>query len=128
MSSPWYRDRRKRDRATVYGFAVLGIGGILLAGAYQFAQGDQRAIVVTLDRDPSLTPAVLADRRQTLKDDCGDLPGVRLVPDRGDPDVQYRLPVRFSVAGTTNPQRAALEACLADHEDIVRGYRIEGEA
>ncbi len=128
MSTPWYRDRRRRDRVTVYGFAVLGVGGILLAGALQFAEGDQREVVATLERDVSVTPAVLAERRQLLKDDCGDLPGVGLVADRGAPAAQYRLPVRFSVSGTTDAQRAALEACLSAHDDIVRGYRIEGEA
>lgn len=128
MSTPWYRDRRKRDRATVYGFAALGVGGVLLAGVLQFAEGDQRQVVATLERDVSLTPQVLAERRQLLKDACGGLPGVALVPDRGDPDAQWRLPVRFSVRGTTGAQRAALEACLSERDDIVRGYRIEGEA
>lgn len=128
-STPWYRDRRKRDRATIYGFAVLGIGGILLAGSLRFAEGDQRVVVVTLERGPSVDVEQLAVDRQQLKDDCGGLPGVTVVADRGDRSarVQGRFPVRFSIRGATNPQRAALEACLADHDDVVRGVRIEGE-
>lgn len=126
-STPWYRDRRRRDRVTVYGFAVLGIGGILLAGSLKLARGDERVVVVTLQRDPSVSVAQLAAERQELKDDCGDLPGIALVADQGDPRVQGRFPVRFDIRGTTNPQRAALEACLAEHGDVVRGYRVEGE-
>lgn len=127
MSTPWYRDRRKRDRATVYGFAVLGVGGILLAGSLRFAEGDQRELVVTLNRDPSTPVEQLAERRQQLKDACGDLPGVAVVADRGDPRVQGRFPVRFSVRGASNPQLAALEACLARQGNAVRGYKMEGE-
>ena len=128
VSSPWYRDRRKRDRATVYGFAVLGIGGILLAGSLRFLEGDQRVVVVTLERGPSTSVEQLAADREELKADCGSLPGVTVVPDRGDAAVQGRFPVRFSIAGVTNAQRAALEGCLAEHDEVVRGVRIEGEA
>ncbi len=41
--------------------------------------------------------------------------------------MQGRFPVRFAIRGATNPQRAALEGCLAQHGDVVRGYRVEGE-
>lgn len=126
-AGPWWRDRRRRDRVTVYGFAVLGIGGILLAGSFVLARGDQREIVVTLQRDPSRSVTQLAAERQELKDDCGSLPGVTLVADEGDPRVQGRFPVRFGIRGATNPQRAALDACLARHADVVRGVRVEGE-
>jgi hypothetical protein len=125
--APWWRDRRRRDRVTVYGFAVLGVGGILLAGSLRFAEGDQREVVVTLQRDPSVTVEQLAREREQLKDDCGGLPGVSVVADRGDPTVQGRFPVRFSIRGASNPERSALEACLAAHDDIVRGVRVEGE-
>lgn len=126
-AGPWWRDRRKRDRFTVYGFAVLGIGGILLAGTFVFARGDQREIVVSLNRDPSRSVEQLARERQELKDDCGALPGVTVVPDEGDPAVQGRFPVRFGIRGADNPTRAALDACLQRHEDVVRGVRVEGE-
>ena len=125
-STPWYRDRRKRDRATVYGFAVLGVAGVLLGGVLQFAKGDQRVMVVTLERDPSTSLEQLAERRQLLKDACGDLPGIAVVPDRGRADAQARFPVRFSLRGTSNPQQAALEACLEQYRDVVRGYQVEG--
>ncbi len=123
----WYRDRRRRDRATVYGFAVLGIGGILLAGSFVFARGDQREIVVSMKRDPSRSVAQLARERQELKDDCGAVSGVTVVEDEGDPAVQGRFPVRFGIRGADNPPRAALDACLARHQDVVRGVRVEGE-
>jgi hypothetical protein len=124
---PWYRDRSRRDRVTVYVFAVLGIGGILLAGSFVFARGDQREVVVTMVRDTSISVDTLARERQQLKDECGSLPGVTIVADEGDPRVQGRFPVRFGIRGATNPQRAALEACLARHDDVVRGTRVEGE-
>lgn len=123
----WWRDRRRRDRFTVYGFAVLGIGGILLGGAFVYARGDQREIVVTMVRDPSRSVDRLARDRQELKDDCGALAGVSVVGDEGDPRVQGRFPVRFGVRGASNPERAALDACLARHQDVVRGIRVEGE-
>ncbi len=126
-SPPWYRDRSKRDRATVYGFAVLGVGGILLAGTLRLAEGDRREVVVTLERSDAVSVEQLGERRQLLKDDCGGLPGVSPVADRGRPSVQGRFPVRFSVRGATNAQRAALEACLSAHDDVVRGYTLEGD-
>ena len=63
-TGPWYRDRRRRDRATVYGFAVLGIGGILLAGSLRFLEGDQRVVVVTLERGTSISVEQLAVERE----------------------------------------------------------------
>lgn len=127
MSTPWYRDRRRRDRATLYGFAVLGVGGILLAGSLRLAQGDRRVVVVTLERDDTVSVQTLAERRQLLKDDCGSLPGVSVVKDLGRPSVQGRFPVRFSVKDATNAERAGLEACIARHPTIVRGYSLEGD-
>ena len=54
--------------------------------------------------------------RLALKQACGDLPGVRAVPDRGDPDprIQGRFPVRFDVSDSSNEQYAALAACIND--------------
>ena len=125
-STPWWRDRRKRDRVAVYVFAVLGVGGILVGATYQYAEGDQRVMVVTMERDPSDSLAELAERRERVKQACGDLPRVTVVPDRGDPAVQGRFPVRFSIRGATNRERDALEACLDTQTGIVRGYRVEG--
>jgi hypothetical protein len=124
---PWWRDRRRRDRVTVWGFAVLGIGGILLGASLTFARGDQRVVVVTLKRDPSQSEQQLADERQQLKQECGGLPGVTVVADEGDPSVQGRFPVRFGIRGADNATRASLDACLARHADVVRGVRTEGE-
>ncbi|MDP9434463.1 MAG: hypothetical protein M3P93_04415 [Actinomycetota bacterium] len=123
-SSPprhWWRDRARRDRVALWVFAVLGVGGIVLAGLLQLAQGDQRTVVVTMERDAGQAG------RDRVKAACGDLPGVGVVPDRGDPDPlrQGRLPVRFDISGTTVVQQAALERCLAQHDDVVRGFLTE---
>ncbi|MCW2776865.1 MAG: hypothetical protein JWN17_590 [Frankiales bacterium] len=106
---------------------MLGIGGILLAGSLRFARGDQRVVVVTMERTPTTPVDQIAAARKLLKDECGSLPGVTVVADAGNPRVQGRFPVRFSIRGASNPEQAALEACLSRHDDVVRGYRVEGD-
>ena len=120
-TGPWWRDRARRDRVALWVFAVLGVGGIVLAGLLQLAQGDQRVKVVTLERDAGQVA------RELIKAECGGLPGIEVVADRGDPDPlrQGRLPVRFDISGTTLVQEAALERCLAQHDDVVRGVLTE---
>lgn len=118
----WWRDRQRRNRVALIAFAVLGVGSIVLAGSLQWAEGDRRVVVVTMQTG-SGEPA-----RQLVKDDCGDLPGVSVVPDQGDPSarIQGRFPVRLRIAGATVRQEAALHACLAEHGDVVRGFITEG--
>jgi hypothetical protein len=67
--------------------------------------------------------------RDVLKRDCGSLPGISVVADKGNPDpaIQGRFPVRFSLANTTPAQEAALESCIDRHRDLVRGILTEGD-
>jgi hypothetical protein len=67
--------------------------------------------------------------RLQLKADCGGLPGVRAVADKGNPSasVQGRFPVRFDIAKATPQQEAALEECINRHRSSVRGFLTEGD-
>lgn len=121
--SPWWRDARLRTRAVVGVFAVLALGGILFPAFtnYLFA-GDQRVLVVTMTQDAG-QPA-----REALKQACGDLPGVRVVADRGNPDprVQGRFPVRFDIADITDRELGALTSCI-NRQLGVRGLLTEND-
>lgn len=106
-------------------FAALALAGILFPAFtnYLFA-GDQRVLVVTMEQGAG-QPA-----REALKRACGDLPGVSVVPDRGDPDprIQGRFPVRFDIADSTQRQEAALQGCVNNHEDLgVVGFLVEND-
>lgn len=100
----------------LFAMLVTAVFGYLLAPP-------KRVLVVTMEQH-----AVQADRLQ-LKKDCGGLPGVRPVADRGDPSasVQGRFPVRFDIAEATPQQEAALEQCIDQHSDTVRGFLTEGD-
>lgn len=120
---PWWRDSRRRTRAAVGTFLALALAGILFPAFtnYLFA-GDQRVLVVTMDQD-----ADQADRDR-LKQACGSLPGISVVPDRGNPDprVQGRFTVRFDIADTTQRQETALASCL-NRQEGVRGFLTEND-
>ena len=67
--------------------------------------------------------------REQLKVDCGRLPGVKVIADRGNPDpkVQGRFPVRFDI-GTANARpEAALQTCINEHTDTVEGFITDGD-
>jgi hypothetical protein len=123
---PWWRDARQRNRAALVTFAVLALGGILFPAFsnYLFA-GDRRVLVVTLEQDAG------QDRREGLEAACGTLPGVSVVPDRGNPDprIQGRFPVRFDIGDITTQQQAALLLCLNQNRErfAVRGYLPEND-
>ncbi len=121
QSTSWWQDARQRNRALLIGFAVLALLGILYPAFtnYLFA-GDRRVVRVTMVQDSG------QGARDALKQACGDLPGVSVVPDRGDPDprIQGRFPVRFDVADTTPAQYAALAGCI-DRQDDVLGLITE---
>jgi len=115
---------RRTTTVLVALFGVLMVAGIVITGVFNhLLAGDPRVLVVTMTQD-----AGQADRA-LLKRDCGSLPGVGVVPDKGNPNpaVQGRFPVRFSLAGATPPQEAALESCVDQHRSIVRGLLIEGD-
>jgi len=121
----WWRDARRRTRAAVIVFAALALAGILFPAFtnYLFA-GDRRVMVVTM------APNAGQEARQALKDACGDLPGISVVADRGNPDprIQGRFPVRFNIADTTPAQEAALQACFNEHEELgIVGFLPEND-
>jgi hypothetical protein len=106
-------------------FATLALAGILFPAFtnYLFA-GDQRVMVVTM------APNAGQEARQALKDACGDLPGISVVADKGNPDprIQGRFPVRFDIADTTPAQEAALQSCLNANEDLgIVGFLPEND-
>lgn len=123
QSVPWWRDARRRTRAAVIVFAALALGGILFPAFtnYLFA-GDRRVVVVTMEQDAG------QEQREALKQACGSLPGVSVVPDQGNPDprIQGRFPVRFDVGGTTASQYAALTGCI-NQQRGVRGLITEND-
>lgn len=119
----WWRDPRGRTKALLVAFGVVALFGMLVAGvSNQLLGGDRRVLVVTLEQGVSQ-----ADR-DTLKTACGTLPGVTVVADRGAPERQYRLPVRFGITGASVQQEAALEACIGRYPDLVRGFITQGDA
>lgn len=125
VAGPWWRDARRRNLVAVWIFGGLALGGILFPAFtnYLFA-GDNRVLVVTMGPDAG------QEGRQVVKDACGSLPGVRVVPDRGNPDprIQGRFPVRFDIADSTPAQQAALQSCVNDHQsDGVVGFITEGD-
>lgn len=122
---PWWRDGQRRNIVAMWVFGALALGGILFPAFtnYLFA-GDNRVLVVTMG------PTAGQEGRQAVKDDCGALPGIRVVADRGNPDprIQGRFPVRFDIADSTPAQQAALQSCVNDHEsDGVVGFITEGD-
>ena len=115
--------RSRGNTVLLAAFGVLALVGMLIAGVsnHLFA-GDQRQLVVTMEQ------GVTQADRDTLKQACGTLPGVQLVPDRGATTAQYRFPVRFLIGGATAQQEAALEACINRFPQLVRGVLTEGDA
>lgn len=114
---------RRTTTVLVTGFAALALLSMLVTGVFSYLlAGDPRVVVVAMK-----TGAGQAAREQ-LRRDCGGLPGIRPVPDRGNPNpaVQGRFPVRFRLAGAGPREEAALERCIARHTQTVLGVSIEG--
>jgi hypothetical protein len=105
------------------GGAILLFGMLVTAVFNYLLAPPQKVLVVTMQ------PTAGEAGRQLLKDDCGDLPGVTVVADKGDrdPAVQGRFPVRFDIGGADLQQETALEACINRHRDLVRGFLSEGD-
>lgn len=121
---PWWRDGRKRTRAVVGTFLGLALIGMLIpAFANHLLAGDRRVLVVTMSLETR------QEQREALKRACGDLPGVSAVADKGgSPSGEGNFPVRFSIAGTTLRQEAALQACINDHHELgVVGFQTEND-
>jgi hypothetical protein len=117
----WWRTSKGRTQALLTAFGLVALVGMFAAGSKYLIVGDQRVLVVTMATD-----VTQADRDE-LKRSCGSLPGVGVVADRGAPERQYRFPVRFSLRDATPQQEAALEGCVSDHSDKVRGFLLEGD-
>jgi len=119
----WWYDRGRRNRVALVAFAAIVLGGMLLTAVSNYLlAGDRRVLVVTMAQDAG--PA----QRDNLKQACGSLPGVRVLPDRGNPDprVQGRFPVRFAIGGSSPNQEAALQACV-NNQPGVRGLLNEND-
>ena len=116
----WWRTSRGRTQALLTAFGLVALGGMLIAGSKFLIVGDQRQLVVTM-----ATTVTQADR-VALKQDCGTLPGISAVADKGAADRQAHFPVRFSLRGSTAQQEAALERCVNAHSVTVRGFITEG--
>jgi hypothetical protein len=103
---------------------VLVLGSMLVTGIFGFLLAPpNKVLVVTMEPDAG------ESAREQLKADCGDLPGVSVVADKGNrsPQIQGRFPVRFDVGHATVEQESALAACINRHEKTVRGFLSEGD-
>jgi hypothetical protein len=115
---------RRTNTLLIALFGVLMVTSIVITGVFNhLLAGDPRVLVVTMKQD------VGESDRDVLKRDCGSLPGITVVADKGnrDPGVQGRFPVRFGLAGASPAQEAALETCIDRHRSLVRGLLIEGD-
>jgi len=109
-----------RHRWLLVAFAVLAFVGILLPGIYNYLlAGDSRQLVVSL-----VQGSTDADRER-LKSECGALPGVSVVVDKGAREAQYRFPVRLRLSGSTEAQEIALSVCLDRFAGLIRGQGLE---
>jgi hypothetical protein len=103
---------------------VLVLASMLLTGIFGFLLAPpNKVLVVTMET------GVGESARDQLKADCGRLPGVKVVADKGnpDPEVQGRFPVRFDIGEATVQEEAALESCINRHDKTVRGFLSEGD-
>jgi hypothetical protein len=115
---------RRTNTVLISLFGVLAATSIVVTGVFtKLLAGDPRVLVVTMTQDAG------QPGRELLKRDCGSLPGISVVADKGNPDpaIQGRFPVRFGLANTTPAQEAALESCIDAHHSLVRGILTEGD-
>jgi len=109
---------------------LIAVGGaivllsMLVTAVFNYLLAPPRKVLVVTMSQTAGQP-----ERLQLKADCGGLPGVRTVADKGDPSasVQGRFPVRFDIGTATQQQEAALEACINRHSSSVRGFLTEGD-
>jgi hypothetical protein len=107
------------------GFALM-TASIVTAGVFTQLLDHSRVLVVTM------AEGVTQDDRVSLREACGGLPGVEVVPDRGDPnpEIQRAFPVRFDITDATPREEAAITTCVQqvqDREGTVRGFLVEGD-
>lgn len=113
-----------RSKSLIWIGGLLLLASMLVTGVFAFLLAPPNKVIVVFMKPGAGQPA-----REQLKADCGGLPGIEVVADKGnpDPDVQGRFPVRFEIGRSTPPQQAALQSCIAEHESTVRGYIFEGD-
>lgn len=112
------------------GKVLIALGGaivlfsMLVTGLFNFLLAPPNKVLVV-----TMVTGSGEQARQQLKDDCGHLPGVKVVADKGnrDPHIQGRFPVRFDIGRASVPEEAALEACLNQHRSTVLGFISEGD-
>ncbi len=108
----WWQGRRGGNRVMLLVLGLVAFAFMVFNASGRLTAGDQRQVVARL-----VLPATDA-QREAVKDACGRLPGVALVPDQGAADKQRNLPVRFDVAGITQQQEVALYACLEERPEV----------
>lgn len=109
---------------------LIAVGGaivlfsMLVTGLFSFLLAPPNKVLVV-----TMVPGSGEQARQQLKDDCGHLPGVKVVADKGnrDPRIQGRFPVRFDIGRASVPEEAALETCINRHRSTVIGFISEGD-
>ena len=103
---------------------VLVLASMLITGIFAFLLAPPNKVLVV-----TMQPTVGEDARAQLKADCGGLPGVKVVADKGNPnpEIQGRFPVRFDIGRATVQQEADLEECINSHDKTVRGFLSEGD-
>ena len=113
-----------RAKALIWIGGLLLLASMLVTGVFAFLLAPPDKVMVVF-----MQPGAGQVAREQLKADCGRLPGVEVVADKGnpDPEIQGRFPVRFAVGRATAEQEAALQACVSRHEDTVRGFMFEGD-
>lgn len=121
--APEGRPMTRRSKILIGIGAGLVVLSMLVTAVHILVSPAKRVLVVTMVQD-----AVQEDRL-ALKAACGDLPGVKVVSDQGnpDPDIQGRFPVRFDIGTATFEQEKALTACINAHGSKVRGFLNEGD-
>lgn len=118
------RPMSRRAKVLIAVGGVIVLFSMLVTAVFSFLLAPpKKVLVVTMQQGAGETA------REVLKDECGGLPGVAVVADKGnrDPRVQGRFPVRFDIGRATQQQEAALETCINAHRDTVRGFLSEGD-
>lgn len=112
-----------RAKVLIGAGAAIVLFGMLVAGFNILLSPPNLVEVVTMTQDAT------QEDRQALKDACGQLPGITVVKDQGDPspEIQGRFPVRFDIGHASTKQRIALESCINEHGSKVRGFLAEGD-
>ena len=126
MNAPVLAERQplsRRAKVLITLGGLLLLGSMLVTGVFSFLLAPPKKVLVVELVQPSTE-----QQRQQLKDDCGDLPGVGVVKDQGNPSpqIQGRFPVRFDIGDADIQQEAALERCINQHA-YVRGFLSEGD-